>query len=133
MPSTDRIKIHEDLLRLKPSGALEHVSMSQLARKGTSVLRKIQEKDQAVTVSVQGQDAMVTLLRSQYDEIIGLIQQIQGIQADDGFDQELARKFDCLIAEMNRPGAAGTAAAVLFGDPADLNRNYRPGTTETGK
>ena len=133
MPTPDQIRIHEDLLHLKTSDALEHVSMSQLARQGTAVLRMIRETAQAVTVSIQGQDAMVTVPRRQYDEMVALIQQMQDVESGDGFELALAQKFDCLVAEMNRPGAADTTTAALFGDPADLNRNYRPGTTETGK
>lgn len=133
MPTPDQIRIHEDLLRLKTSDALEHVSMSQLARQGTAVLRRIHETAQAVTVSIQGKDAMVTVPRRQYDEMVTLIQRIQSAEYEDGFDQVLAQKFDCLVAEMNRPGMAETVTDALFSDPADLNRNYRPGITETGK
>jgi hypothetical protein len=32
---------------------------------------------------------------------------------------------------MNRPGAANATGEALFGEPAELDRTYRPGATET--
>jgi len=75
--SVERITIPEDLLRLKPSDALESVSMSRLARTGTAVLRQITATAEAVIVKVQGQGAMVTLSQRQYDEMVQLICRIQ--------------------------------------------------------
>jgi len=132
--STQQISIPEDLLRLKASADLESVSLSSLARKGTSVLQKILSTAQAVVVKVQGQGAMVTLSQGQYDEMVALIdqlQQLQNEQSDDGFTQALSQHFDELVADMNRPGAAQATNAVLFGSPASLNETYRPGDTET--
>lgn len=129
--SAERITIPEDLLRLKPSDALESVSMSRLARTGTVVLRQITATAQAVAVKVQGQGAMVTISQRQYDEVVELIRRIQAEQSEDGFAQMLSQQFDELVTGMNRPGAAEAAEAALFGDPAALNKTYRPGSTET--
>lgn len=129
--SVERITIPEDLLRLKPSDALESVSMSRLARTGTAVLRQITATAEAVTVKVQGQGAMVTLSQHQYDEMVQLIRRIQEEKSEDGFPQMLSQQFDQLVAGMNRPEAAQATEAALFGDPAALNKTYRPGTTET--
>ena len=129
--SADHITIPEDLLQLKPSDALQSVSMSQLARTGTTVLRQITATSQAVTVKVQGQGAMVTMSQRQYDEMIALIRRIQQETSGDGFTQVLSQRFDELVAGMNRPGAAQAIDTALFGDPAALNKSYRPGATET--
>jgi len=131
--STERITIPEDLLHLKPSDALESVSMSKLARKGTSVLQGILETAQAVTVNIQGQGAMVTVSKRQYDEMVELIRQIQDEKSEDGFTEVLTQRFDSLIVKMGRPGAAKATDTALFGDPASLNETYRPGATEHGK
>jgi hypothetical protein len=124
-------QIPEDLLQLKPSDALESISMSQLARTGTGVLRALVAKGQAVAVKVQGQGAMVTLSQHQYDEMVELIRRLQVDTSDDGFTRTLSRRFDDLVATMNKPGAAQTTDQALFGDPATLNSSYRPGTTES--
>ena len=129
--SADHITIPEDLLQLKPSDALQSVSMSQLARTGTTVLRQITATSQAVTVKVQGQGAMVTMSQRQYDEMIALIRRIQQETSGDGFTQVLSQRFDELVAGINRPGAAQAIDTALFGDPAALNKSYRPGATET--
>ena len=126
------VPIPEDLLQLKSSAALESVSMSTLARKGTAVLRQITDNAQAVSVKVQGQGAMVTLSQRQYDEMIELIQRLQREIEDDGFTRALSRRFDDLVAAMDRPDAARATEDALFGDTDALNRSYRPGTTETG-
>ncbi len=131
--SSERITIPEELLHLKPSDALERVSMSQLARKGTLVLQKILETTQAVAINIQGQGAMVTVSKRQYDEMVDLIRKIQEEQSEDGFIESLTHRFDGLIARMNRSGAAKATDGALFGDPASLNKSYRPGTTETDK
>jgi len=129
--SAHTINIPDDLLQLKPSDALESVSMSKLARAGTAVLRKITASAQAVTVKVQGQGAMVTLSQHQYDEIVTLIQRLQAEKSDDGFTQALGQRFDDLIVKMGRPGSAEATNAVLFGDSVSLNQSYRPGVTES--
>lgn len=129
--SAEKITIPDDLLHLKPSDALESVSMSRLARKGTTVLRQIMGTAEAVAVKIQGQGAMVTLSQQQYDEMVALIRQIKEGQSEDGFTQTLSERFDDLVASMNRPGALQATEAVLFSDPASLNKTYRPGTTET--
>lgn len=128
---TERITIPEDLLRLKPFADLDSVSMSSLARKGTSVLQQIISTAQAVAVKIQGQGAMVTLSQRQYDEMVALIHQLHAEHVDDGFTQALSQRFDKLVAHMNQPGAAQATDAVLFGDPASLNNTYRPGATES--
>jgi len=129
--SAEQITIPEDLLHLKPSNALESVSMSKLARTGTAVLRQITATAQAVHVKVQGQGAMVTVSQRQYDEMVELIRQLQAETSDDGFTRVLGRRFDDLLAKMNRPGAAQATDGALFGDPASLNETYRPGETES--
>ena len=129
--SAEPITIPEDLLNLKPSEALESVSMSTLARTGTAVLRKITATAQAVTVNIQGQGAMVTVSQRQYDEMVELIQQLQEKKSDDGFTEALSQRFDELIAGMNRSGGARATDAALFGDPASLNNSYQPGATES--
>ncbi len=129
--SAGKITIPEDLLHLKPSDALESVSMSRLARTGTAVLRQITASAQAVTVEIQGQGAMVTVSQRQYDEMVELIRRIQEEKSENDFVNVLAQRFDELVAEMNRPGAADAMDAALFADPATLNANYRPGATET--
>ncbi len=131
--TTERIAIPEDLLQLRPSNTLESVSMSQLARKGTTVLQKIQETAQAVTINVQGQGAMVTVSKRQYDEMVELIRRIQEDRSDDGFVDSLCQRFDHLITQMNRSGAQDATDAALFADPASLNETYEPGATETKK
>jgi len=128
--SADKITIPEDLLHLKPSSALESVSMSKLARTGTSVLQQIITTTQAVAIEVQGQGAMVTLSRHQYDEMVELIRLIQEEKSEDGFTQALSQQFDELVSRMNQPGATQATDAALFGDAATLNKHYKPGTTE---
>ena len=126
----EHITIPEQLLDLKPSDDLESVSMSKLARTGTAVLRDLVTTEQAVTVKIQGQGAMVTLSQSQYDEMVALIHRLQEETPDDGFDRMLSDRFDALVAGMNQPGASSATEAALFGDPETLNDAYRPGTTE---
>ena len=128
---TEDIMIPEDLLRLKHSTELDNVSMSSLARKGTSVLQGIIATAQAVLVKIQGHGAMVTVSRRQYDEIVDLIHLLQQDRAGDDFTQDLGRRFDALVAAMNQSGAVRKTEAALFGDPASLNKTYHPGTTET--
>jgi hypothetical protein len=124
------ITIPDDLLHLKTSDLLESISMSKLARTGTSVLRRITASAQAVSVKVQGQGAMVTVSQHQYNEIVELIRQIQEAQDKDDFTELLSQRFDELVEDMNRPGAEQAMGEALFADPASLNANYRPGTTE---
>ncbi|MES9850330.1 MAG: hypothetical protein ABW170_00675 [Candidatus Thiodiazotropha sp. L084R] len=124
------ITIPEDLLHLKPSDTLESVSMSKLARTGTSVLRQVIATSQAVAVKVQGQGAMVTVSQHQYDEMVELIRQIQEDEDESDFTRLLSLRFDELVDDMNQPGAAEAIDAALFTDPATLNDNYRPGATE---
>ena len=128
---TEDIVIPEDLLRLKHSNELENVSMSRLARKGTSVLLRIMATAQAVMVKIQGHGAMVTVSQRQYDEIVDLIHRLHQDAARDDFTQTLGQRFDALVAGMNQPGVARATEATLFGDPASLNKTYHPGTTET--
>ena len=129
--SAEQITIPEDLLHLKPSNALESVSMSKLARTGTAVLRQITATAQAVNVKVQGQGAMVTVSQRQYDEMVELIRQLRAETSDDGFTRVLGQRFADLVAKMNRPGSAQATDAALFGAPVSLNETYRPGETES--
>lgn len=129
--SANKIIIPEDLLQLKPSAALESVSMSKLARRGTLVLQQIVARAQAVAVKVQGQGTMVTLSQHQYDEMVELISLIQKEKSEDGFTQALSQQFDVLMTRMSQPDAARATGAALFGDPATLNKAYQPGVTET--
>jgi len=128
--SAEHITIPEDLLHLKPSDALESVSISKLARTGTAILRQLTATAQAVTVNIQGQGAMVTVSQRQYDEMVKLIRQLREDQADDGFVQALKQRFDDLVAGMNEPGAGQATNSALFGEPSALNKTYRPGATE---
>lgn len=127
-----KINIQDDLLKLKPSDKLESVSMSQLARNGTLVLRQMLTTSQAVAVKIQGHDAMVTLSQKQYDDMVALIRQIRDEHSEDGLIQALGNRFDDLVANMNQPGAAKATAAALFSNPDELNKSYRAGITETG-
>ena len=135
--SAEKINIPDDLLQLKPLDALESVSMSRLARTGTTVLRQITATAQAVAIKVQGQGAMVTVSQRQYDEMVELIDQlhrssrIRQDKTDRDFTQLLSQRFDQLVTDMNRPGAAQAMDAALFADPATLNATYRPGATES--
>ncbi|MGB1108733.1 MAG: hypothetical protein ACPG4N_00160 [Gammaproteobacteria bacterium] len=128
--SAERIPVPEDLLHLPSSDLLESVSMSKLARTGTAVLQRIMSTDQPVAVEVQGQGAMVTLTRHQYDEMIELIRRLKEEQQEDGFNRVLSERFDGLVADMGRPGASTATEAALFGNPLSLNQAYRPGSTE---
>ena len=137
---TEQSTIPDDLLRLKPFDDLESVSMSSLARQGTAVLQRVLSTAQAVAVRIQGQGAMVTVSRHQYDEIVALIQQVQQHQqvrqlrqnsVDEDFYRVLGQRFDELVAGMDQPGAADAMETALFGDPAALNETYRPGATES--
>jgi len=125
-----KINIQDDLLKLKPSDKLESVSMSNLARNGTVVLRQMMTTAQAVAVKIQGHDAMVTLSQKQYDEMVALIRHISEQQSEDGFTLALSNRFDDLVAKMNQPGAVKATEAALFNSPDALNKTYRPGTTE---
>jgi hypothetical protein len=49
----------------------------------------------------------------------------------DEFDRALSEHFDELIAKMSKPGAAEATCKVLFGDIEELQRCYKPGSTET--
>ena len=129
MPA-DKITIPDGLLRLKPSDALESVSMSKLAREGTSVLQQILTSAQAVAVKVQGQGSMVTLSQHQYDEMVELIHLIQEEKSEDGFTRALSQEFDELTTRMTLPDAARTTEKALFADPVTLNKSYQPGKTE---
>ena len=129
--SAERVPIPEDLLHLKLSDKLDSVSMSQLARHGSAILRKLMTTEQAVAVKVQGQGAMVTVSQRQYDELVTLVSRLQEERAEDGFTQVLGQQFDRLVAAMNRPGAANATGEALFGEPAELDRTYRPGATES--
>lgn len=129
--SSAKITIPEDLLRLKPSNALDSLSMSSLARKGTSVLQKVTSTAQAVAIKIQGQGAMVTLSQHQYDEMIKLIQTLHVEKPRDEFIQSLTQQFDDLMLQMNQSDAAQATETALFGDTAALNKSYQPGVTET--
>jgi hypothetical protein len=128
---TKDIMIPEDLLRLKHSVELESVSMSSLARKGTSVLQRIMATAQAVMVKIQGHGAMVTVSQRQYDEMVDLIHRLRQDPSRDDFTQALGQRFDALVAGMNQPDAVRVTEATLFVEPASLNKTYQPGTTET--
>lgn len=129
--ATKPITIPAGLLHLKPSDALESVSVSRLARKGTAILRQVTDKAQAMAVNVQGYGSMVTLSQRQYDEMVVLIRRLQEEGPEDGFTQALSERFDDLVAKMNQPGAGKSTEAALFSSPDSLNKTYRPGTTET--
>ncbi len=134
--SSDKITIPDDLLHLKPFAALESVSMSRLARKGTSVLQQVTSRAQAVAIKVQGQGAMVTVSQHQYDEMIELIQVLSKEKSQEeisrgGFIQSLTQQFDALMIQMNQQEAAEVTEAALFNHPDSLNEAYRPGATET--
>lgn len=126
----ERVDIPEKLMQLKPSAALESVSMSKLARTGTAVLRQILATDQAVTVEIQGQGAMVTLSQRQYDEMVAVIHRLGEVKTENDFSEVLSRQFDELVAEMNQAGATRAMDSALFADPQTLNASYRPGATE---
>ena len=128
--TTDRISIPDNLANLKPSRDLKSVSMSSLARKGTSVLRDLVAGAQAVAIKIQGQGSMVTLSERQYDEMVELIHKIREESSQDGFTQALSQQFDDLVSGMNQPGAAKATGHALFGAPESLNATYRPGVTE---
>jgi hypothetical protein len=128
---TEDIMIPEDLLQLKHSTELENVSMSSLARKGTSVLQRIMATAQAVMVRIQGHGAMVTVSQRQYDEMVDLIHRLRQDQAGDNFTRTMSQRFDALVAGLNQPDVAQATEAALFSDPASLNKTYRPGATET--
>jgi hypothetical protein len=130
---SERVPIPEDLLRLKPSHALDSVSMSQLARHGSAILRQLMTTAQAVAVKVQGQGAMVTVSQRQYDEMVELIRCLQEERAEDGFTQMLGQQFDRLVATMNRAGAGKATSEALFGEPAELDKTYQPGATEADR
>lgn len=127
---TTKVLIPEDLLHLKPSGSLESVPMSRLARSGTEVLQRLMSTEQAVAVKVQGKGAMVTLSQHQYDEIVALIHTLRSQSSADGFTQLLGQRFDTLMTRMNQPGAAEATRTALFADTASLNESYQPGETE---
>lgn len=129
--SVEKYMISDNLLRLKPSDALEKVSMSKLARTGTSVLQHVMTSSQAMAVTIQGHSAMVTLSHHQYDELVALIRHVHDEQAEDGFTAALSHRFDELIADMNKADAARKIDSALFADPAALNKTYQPGLTET--
>ena len=128
--SADKIIIPKDLLHLKPSSALESISMSKLARAGTSVLQQIITTTQAVAIKVQGQGAMVTISQHQYDEMVELIRLIQEEKSEDGSTQALSQQFDEIVSRMNQPDAAHATDTALFGDTASLNKHYKIGATE---
>ena len=115
------------LPRLDPSDRLENIPLSRLARTGTSLLRKLVEAGRPVTVTVQGQGAMVALSQQQYDE---MVRQIRQLEAEDAFTQALSRRFDTLMAQMNGVNSRQATQAALFGEPDALNASYRPGDTE---
>lgn len=127
----DRISLPSDLTSLQPSDALERISISTLARTGTAVLQRLLATDEAVAVNVQGMGAMVTLSQRQYDEMVALIQCLQDETPQDEFTKVLGQRFDRLITKMNQPEATQGIEEALFGDPAELNRSYQPGATET--
>lgn len=129
MPN-EKITIPDDLMQLKPSTELESVSMSELARKGSAVLRKIVASAQAMAIKVQGQGEMVTVSQRQYDEMVELINRLKQDKTHDDFARVLSLRFDDLVAGMNRPGATNATDTALFADPATLNKTYLPGATE---
>ena len=119
------------LSRLDPSDRLERIPLSRLARTGTSLLRQLVEDGQPVAVTVQGQGSMVALSQQQYDEMVRQIQRLKTEEtSEDAFTQALSRRFDTLMAQMNRAGSRQAIEAALFGDPDTLNASYRPGDTE---
>lgn len=128
---TKRISMPEGLLQLKPSEALESMSMSRLARTGTAVLWQITSTAQPVAVKVQGQGAVVILSQHLYDEMVEFIRQLQEETMGDGFALALAQRFDALVAQMSGPGAARATSEALFGDPTALLTSYQPGATES--
>jgi PHD/YefM family antitoxin component YafN of YafNO toxin-antitoxin module len=128
---SDRITVPKDLLNLKRSADLDSVSMSTLARRGTSILQKLVSSAQAVAIKIQGHGSMVTLSQRQYDEMVTLIHQLKAKTEDDGFTEAMSQRFDDLVERMNLPGASEASDAALFGNSDKLNKTYRPGATET--
>ncbi len=124
-------RIHTARSRLDPSDRLERIPLSRLARTGTSLLRKLVEAGRPVTVTVQGQGAMVALSQQQYDEMVRQIRQLEAEDtSEDAFTQALSRRFDTLVAQMNGTNSRQATEAALFGEPDALNASYRPGDTE---
>lgn len=82
---TKRTDVCKKLPRLKPPYALKHLPLSELARRGgRSVLRVSLQAKQPLVVTVRGKDAMVLVPRSQYDELVKLIHQLQHVEHSEG-------------------------------------------------
>ncbi|MEM7706704.1 MAG: hypothetical protein AAF358_14185 [Pseudomonadota bacterium] len=127
---TDSPFIPESLRDLKPSEALDSLSMSQLARNGSAILRSLMETEGAVTVKVQGQGAMVTLSQRRYDELVALIRSLETPPESDRLTEALRSEFDALKSAMANEDASDTADKALFGGVDTLRKSYRPGETE---
>lgn len=129
---TPRIDLPSTLEHLATSDTLEQVPLSELARKGTQVLRRALETAQGLAVSVQGQRALVTLSRQQYDDMVLVIRQLQDESPESEFNAHLRVRFDTLVASMSpTPGALKKATRGLMRDTEGLREHYRPGDTET--
>ncbi len=115
--------------RLDPTEALDRIPLSQLARKGTGLLRKLVESRRPVTITVHGEPAMVTLPRDLYDQMVAQLQALSA-SPEDPLTTALAENFDRLVAEMNHPDGSAAVTRALFAEPAEINRSYRPGDTE---
>lgn len=129
---TSKIGLTNSLEHLATSDTLEQVTLSELARKGTQVLRRTLETSQGMTVSVQGQRALVALSRQQYDDMVLVIRQLSAESPESEFNAHLRARFDTLVARMSpTPGALKKATEGLMRDTPGLREHYRPGDTET--
>ncbi|MEM1411246.1 MAG: hypothetical protein AAGH19_02730 [Pseudomonadota bacterium] len=115
---------------LKPADELEPITATRLARGSNAVLRALADSDQAVSVTVQGQPALVAMSQRRYDALVQAVTASKPHATDTSFTEQLTQRFDALVAEMKAPGAAQAASDVLFGDLATMNAAHRPGTTE---
>lgn len=59
-----------------------------------------------------------------------LVLERESYRRRDHFKKALIRHVDELVAKMNRPGAAEATEKALFANVEDLNKAYRPGSTE---
>lgn len=129
---TPRIVLPDTLVRLATSDSLEQLPLSELARKGTQILRRTLETAQGVTVSIQGQPALVTLSRQQYDDMVRVIRHLREDPPESEFNAHLRARFDTLVDRMSpTPGALKEATHGLMRNTKGLREHYRPGDTET--
>ncbi|MCB9738537.1 MAG: hypothetical protein H6747_04655 [Deltaproteobacteria bacterium] len=117
---------------LPPTSELAKVSATQLARRGTETLRNAVESESSLRVQIQGQDALVVMPRSRYEQIRAALAAAAGLDAPDPMLDALNARFDELVAQMATPSTAAATHDVLFADPAALASTYAPGETEGG-